>query len=222
MMIKICGLSNAIDAFAAYDEGADALGFVMGGDVQPFEVEPAAQTVRALIKGLRRAVRTFLVTHLLDPEEILVLAQYLAVSGIQISEPLETEALQCVRSGFSGEIIKTVVVQGAESFAELKRVEPYSDLILFDSRVAGYIGGSGIPSDWNLCAKLVAASSKPAFLAGGLNAENVQEAIRITRPAGVDVSTGVSCFSQRYPRKDRKDNEKIHKFVCAVKQVKRR
>lgn len=219
MFVKICGISNAVDATFAYDQGADALGFVMGGKVLPPEVEASAQHIRAVIKRFRQSVKTFLVTHLLDPEDILALSQYLGVSGIQISEPLDTPVLERLRRDFSGDIIKTVAVVGAKSYQELQRVEPYCDMLLLDSSVAGYIGGTGRVSDWAVCAGLRASTNRPVLLAGGLNPNNIQEAIRQIRPAGVDVSTGVSSFGSDYLRKDRKDPEKIQAFIQEAKEV---
>ena len=218
MWIKICGLTNEIDAATARDMGADALGFVMGGVVLPPEIEPHAQQVRSTVRRLGTKAKPILVTHLHTAEEILALATYTEVSGIQISEPLETAQLQAVRTAFKGEIIKTVAVRGEASFDELRRVEPYCSSILLDSCVAGYTGGTGIPSDWELCARLVTAATKPVWLAGGLIPETVATAAAITKPSGVDVSTGVSCFNPpAFARKDRKDPTRIARFIAAAR-----
>lgn len=219
MLVKICGLSNVIDAAAACRAGADALGFVMGGRVLPCEVEPRAQEIRPFIRSLAGRTRSFLVTHLCDVGDISDLAQYLGVSGVQVSEPLGSAELARLRSTFGGEIIKTVVVDGERSFAELHRVAPFCDFILLDSKVGGYIGGTGATSDWELCRRLIAASPRPVFLAGGLTPENVREALRSTRAAGADVSTGVSTFGPAYLRKDRKDSDKIGAFVRSAREA---
>ena len=91
MLIKICGLSNVIDARLAIESHASALGFVMGGKVLPVEVEPHAQTVRDFIKQVPASVDTLIVTHLMEPEDILALADYVNSSGIQISEDVGFE-----------------------------------------------------------------------------------------------------------------------------------
>ena len=218
MFVKICGISNAIDAEYVNVSNADAIGFVMGGDVFPVEIEPSAQAVRKIIGTLRTSLLSVLVTHLKDHRDILDLAKYLRCGAIQISEPLCKEEVIQVRERSSGIIIiKTVPV--LENFAEnyLKEMEDCCDYILLDTQRAGYIGGTGETNDWKLCSKLIQMSSKPVLLAGGLSQFNICEAISLTNPAGVDVSTGVSVFSDAYPRKDRKDPAKIQTFIKKAK-----
>ena len=207
-----------IDAALAYECGADALGFVMGGRVLPIEVEPLAQLVRPLIKRLPKTVKTFLVTHLLEADEILALAEYVGVSGIQISESLSTEKLKAIRLNFGGELIKTVPVINEQSIEELKRVEPFCDYLLLDSCSGGYIGGTGETSDWSLCRRLVEVCERPTFLAGGLTPENVKDGLLQTKASGADVSTGVSSFSDDYLRKDRKDLQKMKSFIRSARE----
>lgn len=213
MLTKICGLSNVLDARTAIECGASALGFVMGGKVLPVEVEPHAQSVREFIRQVPAGVETFIVTHLLEPEDILALAEYVNSSGIQISEDIGFEKVRQVREKTSRKIIKTVVASREVGFDRLKGYLPYCDYVLLDSQVAGYTGGTGATSDWYVCKELIKQSSKPVFLAGGLTPDNVEAAIRTADPAGVDVSTGVSTYSPEYLRKDRKDPAKIKLFI---------
>lgn len=218
MLIKICGISNRLDAHEAYNSGATALGFVMGGKCLPVEVEPHAQTVKEIIRSLPTNIDTFIVTHLLNAKDILDLANYVESSGIQISEELDVSIVREVRENTQKKIIKTVVVRNTSSINSLKAYEPYADYILLDTMSGGYIGGTGETSDWNLCRELIAATKKPVYLAGGLTPENVQLAIETVKPAGVDISTGVSTYSDLYLRKDRKCQHKIKKFVQTVKK----
>ena len=69
-----------------------------------------------------------------------------------------------------------------------------------------------------MCKELIELTTKPVFIAGGLNPDNVRGAIEETNPYGVDVSTGISCYSDRYLRKDRKDHSKIEKFINISKE----
>ncbi len=219
MLVKICGLTNIIDAAIAVDAGASALGFVMGGKVLPVEIEPHAQVVRAIIRTVPASVDTFVVTHLTEPEDILALAEYVCSSGIQISEDIGAERVRAVRAGTGRKIIKTVVVRDDASIDKLKSYDPFCDFILLDSQVAGYVGGTGATSDWSLCKRMIQNSGKPVYLAGGLNPENLPEAIRVTEPHGVDVSTGVSTYCESFLRKDRKDPDKIRAFVALARSV---
>lgn len=213
MLIKICGVSNIVDAQQAAQSGASAIGFVMGGRCLPPEVEPHAQVVKEIIRMLSKSVETFIVTHLLNADDILSLASYVNSSGIQISEPLDISVVREVRESTDRKIIKTVEVKNESSIDVLRGYEPYADYILLDTVSAGYVGGTGITSDWQLCRKLTEVATKPVFLAGGLTPENVINGIQTVKPQGVDVSTGVSTYSDAYLRKDRKCQNKISAFI---------
>jgi len=217
MLVKICGLSNRIDAMAAVECGADAIGFVMGGKVLPVEVEPHAQTVREIIKDIPKGVDSFVVTHLTEAGDIIKLSEYVQSTGIQISEDIELSKLKAIRKLTNKKIIKTVVVNDT-AFDKLKQVQDYCDYILLDTRFGGYTGGTGVTSDFEMCRKLVLASKKPVYLAGGLTADNLSIALNKVHPTGADVSTGVSTYSESYLRKDRKDSKKIQEFISTAKQ----
>lgn len=217
MLVKICGISNIIDAFTAIEYGASAIGFVMGGKVLPPEVEPHAQTVREIIKGFPPDVDSFLVTHLFDPIEITLLAEYINCSGIQLSENIGVESVKSVRERTSKKIIKTVVANQAVGLQQLQLYEPFCDFILLDSQIGGYVGGTGHTSDWVVCKTLVDAATKPVYLAGGLKPENVVAAIQSVAPDGVDVSTGISTYGDNYLRKDRKDPARIRQFISLAR-----
>lgn len=220
MLVKICGISNKIDAMNAIKHGANAVGFVMGGKVLPPEVEPHAQTVREIIKEFPKNVESFIVTHLTEVKDIVALSDYVNSTGIQVSEDVGVEKMKLLRSLTKKKIIKTIVVKDESSIDKLKSYEKYCDFLLLDTRAGGYTGGTGVTNDWDLCAKLVKIAKKPVFLAGGLNPENLKEAIKKTKPQWVDVSTGVSSYSENYWRKDRKDESKIKKFIQVAKNEK--
>ena len=219
MLVKICGISNSIDAETAIEMGANAIGFVMGGKCLPVEVEPHAQKVRDIIKTFPKNVDSFVVTHLLHAEDIIDLADYVKATGIQISEELDVSVVKAVRNNVNKKIIKTVVARDIHSITVLQNYEPYADFILLDTERAGYVGGTGQTSDWQLCKQLVEAAKKPVYLAGGLTPDNVVQGITAVRPAGVDVSTGISTYSEQYLKKDRKCPKKINSFITQVRTL---
>ena len=218
MKVKICGISNEIDALTAIEKGTDAIGFVMGGKVLPVEVEPYAQWVRETIKKFPVNIDSFLVTHLFSAEDILDLARYIKCTGIQISEYISLEEMEKVRNEFKGKIIKTIVSNEQRAVEQMNNYASFCDFFLLDSRAAGYTGGTGAENNWERCAELIKQTQKPVFIAGGLTLENVVNAAKLTRPYGTDVSTGVSYFSESYLKKDRKDKEKIAEFIRRSKQ----
>jgi phosphoribosylanthranilate isomerase len=154
----------------------------------------------------------------MNAKDILDLANYVESSGIQISEELDVSIVHEVRKNTKKKIIKTVVVKNESSVDRLKAYEPYVDYILLDTISSGYVGGTGKTSDWNLCRQLVLEASKPVYLAGGLTPENVVLGMQTVKPAGVDISTGVSTYSESYLRKDRKCPSKINAFIQTVKE----
>ena len=96
--------------------------------------------------------------------------------------------------------------------ADLAAMTGYpADGCLLDSRVAGRAGGTGVAFDWQLAAQ--ASRQRPLILAGGLNRENVAEAVRVVRPYAVDVSSGVETAPGR------KDLRRMEAFVAAARKA---
>jgi phosphoribosylanthranilate isomerase len=83
----------------------------------------------------------------------------------------------------------------------------YVHALLLDTAHKGVTGGTGITHDWSISAAIVQKVSVPVILAGGLNPENVQEAIKHVRPYAVDVRSGVSDSTGE------KNTEKMHAFI---------
>jgi len=218
MKVKICGISNEIDALTAVSLGADAIGFVMGGKVLPVEVEPYAQNVRQTIKKFPDGIDSFLVTHLDNADDILDLANYIKSTGIQISEDIDIKEVEKVRNNTNKKIIKTIVSNDPEAEEKIKLYEPFCDYFLLDSRAVGYTGGTGKENDWDKTAEIMKLTKKPIFIAGGLNLSNLRGAIEKTYPYATDVSTGVSYYSNSYLKKDRKDPKKIEEFIKISKE----
>src|SRR5258706_12552961 len=132
MLVKICGISNSIDAFSAVVSGADALGFVMGGNVLPAEVEPHAQTIREIIKQIPGNVDTYVVTHLTKSGDIVALADYVRSSGIQVSEDIGVEELRKIRKATKKKIMKTIVVEGERGMQKLLAYQEWCDYLLLN------------------------------------------------------------------------------------------
>jgi phosphoribosylanthranilate isomerase len=101
------------------------------------------------------------------------------------------------------ELMLTVPVRDQQSFPLAKRLEGFADYLLLDTAhpTTGVVGATGLVHDWDLSARIVAASPVPIILAGGLGPENVVDAIRRVRPSGVDSETCTSRDDDRR-RKD--------------------
>jgi phosphoribosylanthranilate isomerase len=159
-------------------------------------------------------IGTFLLTCKLDPRAIAEQQGRCRVNTLQLCEPLSTKSFEALRATLPGvALVHVVHVDGTESVTEALETAPYADALLLDTGIRSgptrQLGGTGKTHDWALSAEIVAKAPVPVFLAGGLTAENVGEAIRTVRPFAVDVCTGVRT-------EGRLDERKLRNFVAAV------
>lgn len=182
--VKICGNTNYENARLAIDLGADYLGFIFVPNTKRLLTVEKAEEILSKLKGFENTVGVFCNQPKKDVEFI---AQRLGFRFLQFHG--EETALYCesfMNKGF--EIIKTFHVKDAMS---LKRLDEYNvHAFLFDTYASSEKGGTGTPFSWNIIEDRPYVHDK-LFLAGGLNGQNVQEAIVQVRPFAVDVASGV-------------------------------
>lgn len=206
MKIKICGITNVEDADIAVKTGADALGFIMYRK-SPRWVEPAV--ARSIIAGLPPFVLPVGVFVNEEAERVrtlmdecgFVLAQLHGDESAAYCQNLGRPALKALRLKDRSTLL---------ALAEFQR-RTNARGFLIDTFSDQSYGGTGQTADWTLAQE--AARSAPVILAGGLNPTNVAEAIRMVRPYGVDVSSGV----EQSPGK--KDHYKLKAFIEAARLV---
>lgn len=199
--IKICGLTRVEDVQAAIDAGADAVGFVFAASPRRISIDCAMRLSSYVPGGVLR-VGLFLDQ---DRSEIERVVRSVPLELLQFHGS-ETE-LEC--SVFRLPWLKAVAMEGAESVTQAERDFPAAAGLLLDSHSKGHCGGSGKVFDWSLSTPV----TKPVWLAGGLNADNVGQAIRAVRPFAVDVSSGVET------KPGIKDASLIKAFVKAVREA---
>ena len=201
MRVKICGITQLEDAVAAVDYGADAIGFVLYSQSPRF-VEP--HRVQEIISQLPPYITT--VGLFVNPEvsEVQRVVDFCGIDLIQFQGNETPELCRC----FSQRAIKAIHMKDQESLSILHQFHVRAYLL--DTYHEGEYGGTGICFDWDLALK--AKTFGRIILAGGLNPENVQEAVEKVKPYGVDVSSGVERGI-----KGKKDHEKIKKFIEAAK-----
>lgn len=198
--IKICGITNMEDAQAAAEYGADALGFIFYKESKRY-VDP--QVAKSIISSLPPFITTVGVFVNQGMDEI---SQIKEATGIQVAQLHGDETPEFV-SSLPIDVIKVIRVKDK---SDLDKVAQYSaQAILFDTYSDKEYGGTGESFDWEILNNL--SSEKKVILSGGLNPENVLEAVQIVRPYAVDVSSGV----EDTPGK--KDHTKIKKFIEAIK-----
>lgn len=206
MKVKICGITNAEDAAMAIAAGADALGFVLYRK-SPRYIEPAV--IRRIADGLPPFVVT---VGVFVNEEAVVVRNIVDTCGLMLAQLHGDETADYCQT-LGRPVIKALRLKDRATFLALAEfhgranvrgfvVDAYSDLAY---------GGTGQTVDWALAAE--AARSAPILLAGGLTAANVADAVRMVRPYGVDVSSGVES------RPGKKDPDKVKAFIDGARLV---
>ncbi len=199
----------------AIDLGADAIGLV---SAMPSGPGPIPEDLIAEIAAhLPPAVSSFLLTCRQDPAAIIDQQQRLRLNTIQICDRVKPGTHQALREALpSTAIVQVIHVGGVDSLAEAVSIAPFVDGILLDSGNQSLpvkeLGGTGRTHDWLISARIREALPVPVFLAGGLNSENVADAIREVGPFGVDVCSGVRTNG-------RLDQTKLSNFIETVRQT---
>ncbi|MDD5483250.1 MAG: phosphoribosylanthranilate isomerase [Kiritimatiellae bacterium] len=198
--IKICGITRLADARAARDAGADYLGFVLY-DKSPRAISPdALRRIRGALGKNVKCVGVFV-----NPPP-LAAAQQAKDCGLDVVQLCGEEKYESFRL-FPLPVWRVIRMQNGE-VTPAPSAWPAERYVL-DSNQAGLYGGTGAALDWSAAARI--AGENKIMLAGGLTPANVATAIRIVRPFGVDVSSGVEL------RPGQKDHEKIRFFIEVVK-----
>ncbi|WP_026563766.1 phosphoribosylanthranilate isomerase [Bacillus sp. UNC41MFS5] len=201
MKVKICGITDIETGIAAAQYGADAIGFVFAESKRRISVEKAQEIIAHLPNEVDK-VGVFVNE---TSEVIEHIASTVGLTHIQLhgDEPASFSA------SLSLPVIKSISFQGNESLDAFANFP--SDFILLDSPKGKYRGGNGTVFNWNdVNPELI--SRQKVILAGGLHANNVEEAINIIRPYMVDVSSGVETDGK-------KDLEKVKSFIEKAKSI---
>lgn len=221
MWVKICGNTRLEDCQRAVDLGVDALGFIFAHGKRLV----TAEHVRTITSQLPTHVATFGVFTQRDPEFILRTADVAGISGVQMHGFFDASLASALRERFPKghsprliqvvhwDVDKSVDTQQARLRTELAVLADSGlvDAALMDSRTTQGSGGTGVTFDWAAAASVVQESRLPVIAAGGLRPENVAEAVRILKPWGVDVSSGVEAAPGV------KDATRMEQFVQAAR-----
>lgn len=175
------------------------------------------QQIAAIAATLPPAVASFLLTSETDARAIVDHVQRARVSTVQIVDTVEPDAYAALRRALPAvKIVQVLHVEDEAVLAEAAAVAPHVDGILLDSgrpnAAVRELGGTGRVHDWELSAAVVEQTNRPVFLAGGLHAENVVEAVTQVRPYGVDLCSGVRTDGRLNP-------QRLAAFMRALRSV---
>ncbi|MBC1924587.1 phosphoribosylanthranilate isomerase [Listeria innocua] len=201
MIVKICGLKKSVDVKAAVENEADMIGFVFAKSKRQVTIEQAHQLAKNIPSNIKK------VGVFVNPteEELTAAIKGVPLDIVQLHGQEPTE--QADRT--DAEVIKAFPVKEGKL---PNNINDYSNAyILLDAPAEEYEGGSGKTFDWDKINSDLLINNK-LIIAGGLNAENVKEAISRFEPYAVDISSGVETNGE-------KDPEKIKIFIKTAKGV---
>ncbi|HRI04448.1 MAG TPA: phosphoribosylanthranilate isomerase [Pyrinomonadaceae bacterium] len=210
--VKICCIANEQEAADAISFGASAIGLVGEmpsgpGPISDVEIYHIAQTVPP-------PIATFLLTSQQTAQGIIAHHHRTNTNTIQIVDELTDRAYHEIREASPYvKLVQVIHVIGEQSVDEATEIAEHVDAILLDSGNPSLeikeLGGTGRRHDWSLSRRIVETCGKPVFLAGGLNSDNVREAIETVQPFGLDICSGVRTDGEL-------DVNKLEKFFNGV------
>jgi phosphoribosylanthranilate isomerase len=202
--VKICGNTRLEDAELAISLGAWALGFILWPESKR-ACDPAVAA--GIVRAVRRRTETVGVFVNASLDEVVRAVETIGFTHVQLHGDEGPAFCSAVAQRTGVRVIKAVRIA---SGADIRAVERFhTDYHLLDAAVRGAYGGTGTTWDWRLVAQR--HSPVPAILAGGLNAENVAEAVAAVRPFAVDAVSGVEA------EPGIKDPAKLEAFMAAVR-----
>lgn len=208
--VQIGGVSSLKEALFCHRVGVDAVGFTLelpSGPHDGLSRDLAASIIAALPPGVLPVV----ITYLSSSSDAVRLVNQVSAGAIQFHGGISPKEIMRFRTACPHvRTIGCVTVMDESAIGTARTFEsPLWDAIILDSYDAesGKRGATGKAHDWSISARIVQSAAVPVILAGGLNPDNVAEAVRIVRPHGVDAHTGLENSAGK------RDFAKIERFV---------
>ncbi len=192
--VKVCCISSVEEARLAVAAGAHALGLVSAMPSGPGVIDE--ELIARIAAAVPPPVSAFLLTSLQEGRALVAQQRRLGVGTLQLVDAVEPGAYALLRRELPGvRLVQVIHVTGRESLDEAREAARHVDAILLDSGNPGAavkeLGGTGRRHDWGVSRLIREAVAVPVFLAGGLHAGNVAEAVREVGPFALDVCSGV-------------------------------
>ena len=209
--IKFCGLTRAEDVRVAIDLGASFVGAVFAGGPRALTAEQA----RSLFTDVS-APRRVGVFGDQSAEEIAHMAEIASLDVVQLHADPTPDRVSAVKLATGLETWAAMRIANSPEEAELDALISSADAIVFDSRVAGSLGGTGHAFDWSMITNMLDQHRRAAarvVLAGGMTPALARRAVAVVRPDIVDVSSGVESAPGV------KDHALMRAFAAAVRET---
>lgn len=213
--VKICCISTIAEAHLAIEAGADALGLVSAMPSGPGVV--AEDVIRQIAKTVAPPVATFLLTSQTTATPIIAQQQRCATNVLQLVDHVAPEEQALLRTQLPGiGLVQVVHVVDEAAIEQAAACASRVDALLLDSGnpklPVKQLGGTGRIHNWTISREIVRRVSVPVFLAGGLNSQNVVEALHVVKPYGLDLCSGVRSGGQL-------DQHRLSAFFEAIRSV---
>jgi len=194
MNVKICCIQNIEEAALAVRHGATSLGFVSAMPSGPGPIPD--EKIAKIVKTVPDNINKVLLTSQVEVEEIVQQQKFTGCNVIQLCSPLsKNQRLELKKLLPEVKLVHVIHVSGEESYQEAIALGSSADFVLLDTGSPNakvpVLGGTGKTHDWNISKRICSDLEIPVYLAGGLNPNNVAEAINKVKPSGVDICTGV-------------------------------
>ncbi len=213
--VKICCIASIEEANLAIKSGASAIGLVSEMPSGPGVI--SVKTIKEIAEQIPPTILTFLLTSKQNVDEIIEQHRRCGTNTIQLCDRIINGSYLQLKNALPNiRIVQVVHVVENESIDEAIEISNSVDAILLDSGnqklARKELGGTGRVHNWNISRKIVESVKIPVYLAGGLNPQNVDEAILQVKPYGVDVCSGVRTNSKL-------DEEKLKSFFDRIRLV---
>ncbi len=216
-IIQVAGIIDAEEAKMLMNLGVEYLGFPLRLPVNKEDL--TEEQAIEVIKEINFPHKSVLITYLDIAEEIIKFCDKLNVQAVQLHGNIELDQLKKLKELRPDILVIKSLVVKENNLSDLEKIvhtfSPWIDFYITDTfdPKTGASGATGKTHDWNISKRLIKLSPKPVIIAGGLNPGNVKEAILATKPAGVDVHTGIESENGR------KDFKLSKKFIRECKEA---
>ncbi len=202
--VKICCISSIDEARIAIEHGAAAIGLV--GQMPSGPGIIGDDLIEQIAKSVPPPIATFLLTSETSPQDIIRHYKRVNTSTIQLVDALEKREYEAIRKELPHvKLVQVIHVIDENSVKEAIEISAFVDAILLDSGNPNLsvkeLGGTGRTHNWELSTEIRKAISIPLFLAGGINKDNVKQAIETVQPFGIDLCSSVRTDGKLDPSK---------------------
>lgn len=214
-IVQMAGIRNVEDALMCARQGVDIIGLLVGQKHASFDFI-SKELARKIKQALPKTIKTTLITHLENAEEIVDAVKFIDVDYIQLHSNIAESEVEKIRKALpEKKLIRVVhILKDGTILTDVSKIK-YVDFYFTDSinLETDQVGGTGLEHDYNADKKFIESVDKPVFVAGGLTPANVGKVVKLCRPYGVDVNTG--CRGADGFR----DQQKVKEFAKNAKSV---